>query len=219
VLSLDFIRAVTRELPNNIPFIVKKRFIGDIVGGWDSPSKKLFLSAVKELNKCIDKEIEDHFGQYTHGHLKQRVLCVFGASIPSPSLTYFRTIMHAHIQKCANVTEQRIDFLLEEEKEPFTLNEYHFMDYRAEFLGYYKGIRQKAEGNFVDRLQSNDRETKAVLNRVVAGLAELGLHSVETSTLARLLPPDPMEAAIEIMSEVQAYFQGPESLLSLLQHA
>jgi len=203
---------VTRELPNNIPFIVKKRFIGDIVDGWDSPSKKLYATAVKELNKRIDKEIEDHFGQYTHGHLKQRVLCVFGPSISSPSLTYFRNIMHAHIQRCADVTEQRISFLLEEEKEPFTLNEYYFMDYRAKFLGYYRGIRQRAEGNFVDRLQSNDRETKAVVNKVISSLAELGLHSVESSSLARLLPPDPMETAIEIMSEVQAYFQGSECL-------
>ena len=203
---------MTRELPNNTPFIVKKRFIGDIVDEWDSPSKKLFLSAAKELIKRIDKEIEDHFGQYTHGHLKQRVLCVFGPSISSPSLTYFRNIMHAHVQRCTTLTEQRIGFLLEEEKEPFTLDEYCFMDYRAKFLGYYRGIRQKAEGTFIDRLESTDRDTKAVVNRVMAGLAELGLHSAESSSLARLLPPDPMETAIEIISEVQAYFQGSECL-------
>jgi hypothetical protein len=94
------------------------------------------------------------------------------------------------MQRCANVTEKRINFLLEEEKEPFTLNEWYLRDFRAEFLGYYRGIRQKAEGSFVDRLQSKDRETKAVINGVIAGLAELGLHSIETSLLARLLPPE-----------------------------
>ncbi|KAH9965472.1 P-loop containing nucleoside triphosphate hydrolase protein [Russula dissimulans] len=166
--------AVTRELPNNIPFIVKKRFICDIVDGWYSPSKKLFRSAERELNKRVNKEIEDHFGQYTYGHLKQRVV----------------NIVQAHMQRCANVTEKRINFLLEEEKEPFTLNEWYLRDFRAEFLGYYRGIRQKAEGSFVDRLQSKDRETKAVINGVIAGLAELGLHSIETSLLARLLPPE-----------------------------
>jgi len=182
--------AVTRELPHNIPFIVKKRFICDIVDGWDSPSKKLFRSAEGELNKRVKKEIEDHFDQYTHGHLKQRVI----------------NIMQSHMQRCANTTEQRINFLLEEEKEPFTLNECYLRDFRAEFLGYYRGIRQKAEGNFIDKLQSNERETKAVINKVIGGLAELGL-SIEPSSLPRLLQPDPMEAAIEIMSEVQAYFQ------------
>jgi hypothetical protein len=81
VLSLDFVRAVTRELPNNTPFIVKKRFICDIVDGWYSPSKKLFRSAERELNKRVNKEIEDHFGQYTYGHLKQRVVWVFLAPL------------------------------------------------------------------------------------------------------------------------------------------
>ncbi|KAH9965473.1 P-loop containing nucleoside triphosphate hydrolase protein [Russula dissimulans] len=183
--------AVTRELPDNTPFIVKKRFICNIVDGWDSPSKKLFRSAEKELNKRVKKGIEDHFGQYTHGHLKHRVI----------------NIVQAHMQRCANTTEQRINFLLEEEKEPFTLNEWYLRDFRADFLGYYRGIRQRAEGSFVDRLQSKDRETKVVINRVISSLAELDLHSVEPSSLTRLLPPDPMETAIEIMSEVQAYFQ------------
>ncbi|KAI9452814.1 P-loop containing nucleoside triphosphate hydrolase protein [Russula earlei] len=183
--------AVTRELPNNIPFIVKKRFIADIVGEWDAPSKKLFHTTVKELNKRIKEQIEVHFTQYTHGHLKQRVM----------------NIMHAHTQRRANATEQRINFLLEEEQEPFTMNEHHFMEHRSKFLGYYRGIRQKDEGGFVERLRSRDRDTKIVVNKVISGLAELGQHSVEPASLARLLPPDPMETAIEIMSEVQAYFQ------------
>ncbi|KAI9452815.1 P-loop containing nucleoside triphosphate hydrolase protein [Russula earlei] len=183
--------AVTRELPNNIPFVVKKRFIGDFVSGWDAPSKKLFHTTVKELNKRIKAQIEGYFAQYTHGHLKSRV----------------SNVMHAHIQRCANATEQRINFLLEEEQEPFTMNEHHFMEHRSEFLGYYRGIRQKDEGSFVEHLQSKDANTKSIVNKVISGLAELGLHSMESSSLARLLPPDPMETAIEIMSEVQAYFQ------------
>jgi hypothetical protein len=142
-------------------------------------------------------------------------LCAFLAPRPHRShrrTLYSRNIVQAHMQRCANTTEQRINFLLEEEKEPFTLNEWYLRDFRAEFLGYYRGIRQKAEGNFVDRLQSKDRETKVVINRVISSLAELDLHSVEPSSLTRLLPPDPMETAIEIMSEVQAYFQGSEHL-------
>ena len=123
--------------------------------------------------------------------------------------------MHEHIQKCADVTEQRITFLLEEEQEPFTMNEHYFMDYRSKFLGHYKGIRQKAESSFMEKLQSE--ENKRVVNTVISYLAALGLSNVDPSTLPRLLPPDPMESAIEIMAEVRAYFQGSErSLLSLI---
>jgi hypothetical protein len=39
VLSPHFSRAVTRELPNNFPFIVKKYYIGTVVERWDSASK------------------------------------------------------------------------------------------------------------------------------------------------------------------------------------
>jgi hypothetical protein len=123
--------------------------------------------------------------------------------------------MHGHIQRCADLAEQRITFLLEEEQEPFTMNEHYFMDYRSKFLGHYKGIRQKAESSFIEKLQSE--ENKRLVSNVTSALAALGLSNVDPSTLPRLLPPDPMESAIEIMAEVRAYFQGSDcSLFSLL---
>jgi hypothetical protein len=77
VLTSHLARAVTRELPNNIPYIVKKGFIGIAVKKWDSPSKKLFDVTKNELQKRVKEVIEDQFSQYTHGGLKQRVMCVF----------------------------------------------------------------------------------------------------------------------------------------------
>ncbi|KAI0302311.1 P-loop containing nucleoside triphosphate hydrolase protein [Multifurca ochricompacta] len=183
--------AVTRELPNNFPFIVKKHYIGAIVKRWDSPSRQLFELTKKELNKRVQAVIEDHLSQYTYGHLKQRVM----------------SIVQSHIQKCADAAEQHINFLLEEEQEPFTMNEHYFMEYRSKFLGYYKGIRQRAQSNFMDNLESNEDGMKNAMNIVISYLAVLGLNPVDPTSLARLLPPDPMEPAIEIMAEVRAYFQ------------
>jgi hypothetical protein len=77
VLSFYFARAVSRELPNNFPFVVKKRLIVTAVDGWSLPSKKLFEITKNELHKRIKEVIEDYFSQYTHGRLKQRVMCVF----------------------------------------------------------------------------------------------------------------------------------------------
>ena len=118
--------------------------------------------------------------------------------------------MHGHIQKCADAAEQRMNFLLEEEQEPFTMNDHYFMDYRSKFLGHYKGIRQKSQSNLIDNLESNEKEAKLAVSRVISNLAELGLYHVDRSSFPRLLPPDPMEPAIEIMAEVRAYFQGSE---------
>ena len=123
--------------------------------------------------------------------------------------------MHSHIQRSADVTEQRINFLLEEEHEPFTMNDHYFMDYRSKFLGYYKGIRQKSQTTFIDNLEGDGREARSAVSRVISGLSELGLHPVHRSSLPRLLPPDPMESAIEIMAEVRAYFQGSNHVPSL----
>ena len=70
------VSAVTRELPNNFPYIVKKQYIGTIVKLWDRPSRRFFDFARKELIKHVKVAIEEHFSQYAHGHLKQRVMYV-----------------------------------------------------------------------------------------------------------------------------------------------
>ena len=44
--------------------------------------------------------------------------------------------------------------------------------------------------------------------KVMAGLAEIGMSSVEPEDLPRLFPSDSMEPALVIMAEVRAYFQG-----------
>ena len=118
--------------------------------------------------------------------------------------------MHGHIQRCADAAEQRIDFLLEEEREPFTMDIHSFMDYRSKFLGYYKGIRQRSsQGTFMDMLESNQQEDKFRVSRAISSVADLSL-SVTAPSLTRLLPLDSEESAIEIMAEVRAYFQGSE---------
>jgi hypothetical protein len=66
-------RAVTRELPNNYPFIVQREYIIERVDQWNSPAQTLFNSTVerlKEMTLCI---VDAHFEPYAHGGLKQRV--------------------------------------------------------------------------------------------------------------------------------------------------
>jgi hypothetical protein len=83
--DLHAVSAVTRELPNNFPYIVKKQYIRTIVKLWDPPSRLFFNLAKKELNKRIKSQIDGHFSQYAYGHLKQRVsyaLCFLPAKVP-----------------------------------------------------------------------------------------------------------------------------------------
>ena len=69
-----FASARTRELPNNIPYLVIKEFIGTYVERWDNPSRQLFELTRKELMGQVKSLVELHFSQYTHGHLKQGIM-------------------------------------------------------------------------------------------------------------------------------------------------
>jgi hypothetical protein len=119
-----------------------------------------------------------------------------------------RNIMQAHIQKCADAAAQHIDSLLEDETEPFTMNNHYYAEYRSKFLNHYKGDRLRSKSSFIRNLEDdNSSGMMDAVNQTISSLAKLGLHSVDAPSLAALLPPDPMEPAIEIMADVRAYFQ------------
>ena len=87
MLSHDLhpVSAVTRELPNNVPYIVKKQYIGTVVKQWKRPSRQLFDFARRELDKHVKSQINEHFSQYAYGHLRQRVsyaLCYLPVNVP-----------------------------------------------------------------------------------------------------------------------------------------
>jgi hypothetical protein len=128
-----------------------------------------------------------------------------------------RNIMQAHIQKCADAAAQHIDSLLEDETEPFTMNNHYYAEYRSKFLNHYKGDRLRSKSSFIRNLEDdNSSGMMDAVNQTISSLAKLGLHSVDAPSLAALLPPDPMEPAIEIMADVRAYFQGRVHVESLI---
>lgn len=73
LMSLLLYSAVTRELPNHVPFVVQKKFIGAIIAQWSTPSRALFDATTRTLNVHVMRIIEDHFGAYAYGGLKQSI--------------------------------------------------------------------------------------------------------------------------------------------------
>ena len=128
--------------------------------------------------------------------------------------------MKDHIQKCADAAARHIDSLLEEEKEPFTMNEHYFMDYRSKFLAHYREVRQRAKSQFIRNLENrDDGDIMEAMSETLCSLTRMGLEA-NASLLANLLPADPMDPAIEIMADVRAYFQGSSGIhLPLLYRA
>jgi hypothetical protein len=120
---------------------------------------------------------------------------------------------------------------------PFTLNHHYLSDYKEKFLTYYKAAREKVvrnkiaaqikafEGNsppdtYVTaaghRHYAADTEGEPTgIAKVLKGLAEMGISGTKPEDIYKILPPDTMAPAINIMADVRAYFQGtkvpPES--------
>jgi len=124
--------------------------------------------------------------------------------------------MTDHIVKCADAAARHIDSLLEEEKEPFTMNEHYFMEYHSKFLAYYREARLSATSQFIRNLERrDDGDMMAALNEAICSLTRMGLERADASLFANLLPSDPNDPAIEIMADVRAYFQGSSGILLL----
>ena len=113
-----------------------------------------------------------------------------------------RMIMHDHLDAAAIRSKEKIEWLLKVEKSPATLNTHYYLDYKNKFLAHYKASRHNtnlAAGMWVP--PEND-----VLAAIFA-LSRLRIRA-QRDDLHRLLPSDPMEAALGIMASVRGYFQG-----------
>jgi len=135
------------------------------------------------------------------------------------------------VNECLQRAGERIDWQLKLEERPFTLNSHYFSDYKDKFFAYYKGSRRKdEEGDLIMLIDKFNNPEPVVessfgnrgygriepvaptgptgVGKVLAGLREMGLTQVKAEDIPKLLPPDKMEPALHIMSDVRAYFQG-----------
>jgi hypothetical protein len=122
-------------------------------------------------------------------------------------------IVNEHLDTATKRAKEKVDWLLELEKAPTTLNVHYYSYYKGKFLAYYKGCRD--EGELTRKLQTYKAPVHAngtasfqqSIYKALGGLNEAGIV-VQPSDLPKLLPDDPMEPALKIMAGVRAYFQG-----------
>ncbi|KAH7883426.1 P-loop containing nucleoside triphosphate hydrolase protein [Phlebopus sp. FC_14] len=181
--------ARTRELPDNYPFVVQKTYIEQFTSKWHKPALELFDQVYVILKNDLARLVNDHFAKMGKGTAKASVLI----------------IVNEHLEEAAARTKEKIAWLLALEKAPTTLNTHYYSDYMDKFMAYYRGCRDNSE--LTTRLQGTANFTEQMaINKALSGLSEVGI-SVQATDLPKLLPPDPMEAALKIMASVRAYFQ------------
>jgi len=135
------------------------------------------------------------------------------------------------MKRCQEKAEERINWLLELEKSPFTLNTHYFSDYRAKFLAHYRGAREGYKNtNLIQSIKNHKEKPSSStgyrfpgpvpeltgIAKALSCLAEIGIVGLGAEDLPKLLPPDPMEPALGIMADVRAYFQGWYGVFQIL---
>lgn len=217
IFSLDDARARTRELPGSYPFVVQESFIKTIVKQWEGPAQMLCKSVSILLMEHLNKLVTAHFGSFGQGGLEQRVRSVKPSfSLQVSLMNSCRVLIQNHVKECMERAEERVTWLLALEDQPFSLNTHYLADYQVKFLAYYKGARERdcnakltsAVHAYGGPPASYGASSSTGIEKVLAGLVEIGMHSVKPEDLAKLLPPDVMEPALGIMADIRAYFQG-----------
>lgn len=98
---------------------------------------------------------------------------------------------------------------------PLTLNEHYLADYKAKFLSNYKTAREKAQNPVLAAAIEGYSVAPTAISQVLSSLVALGLNDINADDLVKLLPPDRMDPALNIMSDVRAYFQSDLIFLSV----
>ncbi|KAF7324988.1 hypothetical protein MKEN_00541200 [Mycena kentingensis (nom. inval.)] len=192
--------ARARELPGHHPFFVQVSYIKEFTTQWDAPAHLLCRSISATLGEHVKALVSKHFAAFGQGGLENRVMI----------------LVQQHLKKRANEAHALIDKLIALEKPaPMTLNEHYLSDYKAKYLGRYRSARKKAaNGTFSTHIGEHQPRSNALLHSpmttiesILGDLARIGLPGLKAEDLAKLLPTDEMEAALEIMADVRAYFQ------------
>ncbi|KAG5642230.1 hypothetical protein DXG03_003375 [Asterophora parasitica] len=194
-------RARTRELPGNYPFVVQETYVKSFVKEWHSPAHILCRSVYHTLGEHVQRLIQVHFGSFGQGQLEQHI----------------KVLLQNHLNICMERAEERIDWLMKLENQPFSLNTHYLSDYKDKFLAHYRSAREKDRNpRLMTAIEEYEPSATAGpyfttpltgVAKVLSGLVELGYSSINAEALAKLIEPDRMEPALVIMADVRAYFQ------------
>ncbi|KAI6095639.1 P-loop containing nucleoside triphosphate hydrolase protein, partial [Pisolithus sp. B1] len=174
------------NFPDYYPFVVQADYISTIVKKWQEPAIELFEVVNSIIRERVGNLVEEHFAHLGKGGVKQAVLM----------------IVYDHLDEAAARAKQKIDWLLQVEGTPATLNTHYYTDYRDKFLAHYRGCRETNHNTVL----AADRHKVETVNKALSLLNELGI-SAKVDDLTRLLPADPLEVALGIMASVRGYFQ------------
>ncbi|CAG8726015.1 12894_t:CDS:2, partial [Acaulospora colombiana] len=167
---------VTRELPGNYPYAVKKHYALRFTKDWDGPARRLFTRLENIFKAELKKLVQQHSSRFSAGGLHYKVLQ--------------RTM--EKLQECIAL----------EQEEPMTSNEHYLEDYKAKYMARYKAVLRthtQHEGE-LQKFMEGKFQGSEMMQTTLQNLQAMGLPANEDA-LMRLLPPNPIDNALQIMAE------------------
>ncbi|KAL4246136.1 hypothetical protein ABKN59_008971 [Abortiporus biennis] len=173
-------RSLTRELPYNVPFRVKASLIKNFTSEWDPYCQECFDTIYTATLEELKKSVECHFGQIKSSGLWFNVL----------------SIVEEQVERAREKTQKRINWMLELEDPPFTLNDHYFSIYREKYLAKYKQARSP-----------QDIASEA-MSEAITALTRLGplFEGLTMADLFKLPSISSHEEELIVMAETAAYF-------------
>ncbi|PVF98611.1 hypothetical protein CPB86DRAFT_784651 [Serendipita vermifera] len=184
---------VTRELPGNYPYAVKKHYALRFTRPWDVPAQRLFKRMENIFKVELKKLVQQHFYRFSAGGLHYKILRIVFAQMKNRSQ---RTM--EKLQECIAL----------EQEEPMTSNEHYLEDYKAKYMARYKTVLRthtRHDGE-LQKFMEGEFQGSEMMRTTLQNLQAMGLPANEDALL-RLLPPSPIDNAIQIMAECRAYYQ------------
>jgi len=193
-------RSSARGLPDGGQSEVAEMYLKSFTAKWDAPTNQFVKRATSRIITFIRRAINAQCGHFSSGGLP----------------IYFWEAIDAHLNECLTRTKNATNLLLKLERSGHTRNDRYYRECKDKFLSRLKLQRELASEDTV--LRDLGRMTSpngtqphapfvAQVNQAKASLQKAGFPQIDNLQLAKLLPPQASDPALEDMARASAGFE------------
>ncbi|TFY75946.1 hypothetical protein EWM64_g8066 [Hericium alpestre] len=228
-------KSITRELPNNVPFMAKVVLIDRFQETWAAAATVCFDEVRQEMVDILLDCVANRFGRWDQLHAQVRLVVPLLIMIVKTQFLFVRRAwVDALVDRHQTNCQLFIDAALQAEHTPYTQNTHYLQSCNDKWLARYKDRRAKGPPRAAPEvpLPSASSENLAVpearwpfdkpaapsprplapaspdyVGEALACLAKAGYRGLVAEDLGRLRKPDEYETELQVMAEVRAFFQ------------
>jgi len=194
-------RSSARGLPDSGQSDVAEEYLRSTTAKWDKPTVEFVKRATDALRTFIEKAIQEQCGHLSYGGGLYSLLL---------------EVVDVHLRECLAKTQVATNMLLKMERSGHTRNDSYYRGYKDKFLSHFKLQRELADKNTLLRdlnkmASPNGTQPHAhfvnQVNQAISALGKAGFSGVNLLQLAKLLPSQSSDPALEDMAAVCAGFE------------